>query len=112
MEFCGVVIYTNDVCRLVEFYEFVLLEKSEGDDGHSAFPNRQLAIYNPGDVKISKIKNMSLMYYVENSDEAYDRLSKHPTVRILNEPTVKPWGVKSFQFLDPDGNEVSFLSKM
>ena len=34
----------------------------------------QLAIYNPGEVKISETKNISLMYFVENADYEYERL--------------------------------------
>lgn len=110
MRLIGVCIITNDVPRLVAFYTTVLQMEPEGDDIHSAFNVAQLAIYNPGVVQITRDKNMALMYFVDDVDAEYARLAALG-IENLVEPTVKPWGVKSFVFHDPDGNQVSFVQE-
>ncbi|MDF2652118.1 MAG: glyoxalase [Paenibacillus sp.] len=61
--------------------------------------------------ELSKIKtnrNLWLEFKVTNIDEEYERL-KDLGVTFIKEPTVQPWGNKSFYFSDPDGNPISFF---
>lgn len=111
MKFRGAVIYTNNVQKMVDFYELISGEKGEDDLGHMGFDSLQLAIYNPGEVKVGKDKNITLMYSVEYVEALYKKkLESMYSGLILNNPTKKSWGVTSFQVQDPEGNELSFLS--
>ncbi len=112
MKLCGVCIITNDVLRLVSFYKEVFGLQPVGDKIHSAFDDMQLAIWNPGNVQTSRIKNISLMYFVENADDEYERLRRIDGIEDISKPIKQPWGVKAFSFKDPDGNEVNFLEKL
>lgn len=62
MKLCGVCIMTNDVLRLADFYKEVFWIDPVGDKVHSAFDDMQHAIWNPGNIDISSVKNMFLMY--------------------------------------------------
>ena len=111
MKFCGACILTDNVPRLVDFYKVIFRSEPNGDEIHSSFDDFQLAIWNSGTVKVVKDKNMSLMYFVEDADAEYERLQQsNLEITFISAPTVKPWGVKSFAFLDPDGNEINFLA--
>jgi len=103
---------TNDVSRLAAFYKEIFCMRSAGDEVHSAFDDMQLAIWNPGDINISITKNMSLMYFVDDAEYEYERLSLIEGIEGISKPVIQPWGVKAFSFKDPDGNEVSFLEQL
>lgn len=111
MKLCGVCILTNDVPKLVRFYEAVFCAKVLGDAVHSSFDEMQLAIWNPGNVEVSLQKNMELMYIVEDANREYERLHALDTdIEFVSAPADMPWGVRAFVFKDPDGNKVNFLS--
>lgn len=112
MRLCGACIITNDVPRLVAFYKEVFGLQPVGDEIHSGFDDMQLAIWNPGNVEISKMKNMSLMYFVDDADYEYKRLIKIDGILEVTQPVEQPWAVKAFSFRDPDGNEISFLQQL
>ena len=113
MKLCGVCIMTHNVPILVEFYEKVLQCKPAGNDVHTSFDDAQLAIWNPGGVKISEYKNMSLMYFVDDADKEYERLiNLNIGIEFQSKPEDQPWGVRAFVFYDPDKNEISFLSQL
>lgn len=102
---------TNDVLKLVEFYEFVLQCDAEGDETHTSFDEAQLAIWNPGSISISEQKNMSLMYFVDDADVEYERLKESKlNIKFQSQPKEEPWGVKAFVFFDPDENEINFIA--
>ncbi len=112
MQLCGVCILTNDAPRLAAFYETVLREKPDAQGQHFGFSRAQLAVYNPGGVRVAEDKNMSLMYYVPDAAAEYERLLKElPGIRITSPPERRPWGAFSFWSLDPDGNTVSLVEK-
>ena len=112
MKLCGVCILTNDAPRLAAFYEMALEIKPFAEGEHYGFDGAQLAVYNPGDVRVTEDKNMSLMFYVDDIDAEYERLRKAiPGIRVTSPPERRPWGAYSFWFLDPDGNTVSFVEK-
>ena len=101
--------------RLAEFYSQVLGVKAEGDNIHAAFPDFQLAIWNPGNIDEGKFQTseryFTLMYEVDDVDEEYKRLKQLDIqIEFVQEPTTFPWGVRSFSFKDPDGNNIDFLS--
>ena len=109
MKLCGVCIITNNVSRLADFYKEVFCVEPEGDSVHTGFNDKQLAIWNPGNVDISNVKNMSLMYYVQDAQYEYERLNQIKNIADITKPEKQPWGVIAFTFKDPDGNEVSII---
>lgn len=112
MKFCGVCILTCDAPRLAAFYEVVLQESPLVEGQHFGFENAQLAVYNPGGVRVAEDKNMSLMYFVPDLMAEYRRLTEAlPGLRVTSPPERRPWGAFSFWFLDPDGNTVSLIEK-
>ena len=111
MKFCGACIITDNVSRLSDFYSKVFKSLPEGNDNHVAFNDMNLAIWNPGNTETSEIKNMSLMYFVDDAMSEYERLSTIDGIKIVSLPEKQPWGVTAFVFKDPDGNEINFIQQ-
>jgi predicted enzyme related to lactoylglutathione lyase len=53
--------------------------------------------------------NTILSFNVDDCDTEYKRLLVLGA-EIHNEPKTHPWGARSFQFKDPDGNILNFRS--
>lgn len=53
--------------------------------------------------------NTILSFNVDDLDVEYRRLISLGA-EMINEPTTHPWGARSFQFKDPDGNILNFRS--
>lgn len=111
MKFCGACIITDNVSKLSDFYSKVFKSLPEGNENHVAFNDMNLAIWNPGNTKTSEIKNMSLMYFVDDAIIEYERLSTIDGIKMVSLPETKPWGVTAFVFKDPDGNEINFIQQ-
>jgi len=106
MKLKEVCIETNDAPRLAEFYRIVLQEEPFVEGSHYGFS--KIAVYNPGDVKVPKEKNVWLTFSDENIDALYERLLLEiPDIEIISPPERKPWGAYSFWFVDPDGNKIA-----
>lgn len=106
MKLSGVCIETNDAPRLAEFYKIFLQEEPFVEGSHYGFS--KIAVYNPGNVEVAKIKNVWLSFSDSNIDTLYERLLRDITgVEIISPPERKPWGAYSFWFLDPDGNKIA-----
>jgi uncharacterized glyoxalase superfamily protein PhnB len=111
-------VITNNVKRLVEFYEPVLLCKAKwsGED-YAEFSTGQgvLAIFSsqaqekyiPGSAKAEENKSVVLEFRVTDVDREYRRLQSLVKVWVKM-PTTQPWGTRSIYFRDPDGNLVDF----
>ncbi len=113
-------VITNDVRRLVDFYEPILAQKAKwsGKD-YAEFPTGagMLALFSaeaqekyiPGSAEAAKNKSMILEFRVANVDQEYGRLQN--LVKIwVKPPTTQPWGTRSIYFRDPDGNLVDFYT--
>ncbi|MBN1777036.1 MAG: VOC family protein [Clostridiales bacterium] len=112
MQLSGVCILTDDAPGLAAFYELVFREAPVAEGNHYGFNGAQLAVYDPGGVRVVPDKNMSLMYYVPDLMREYERLLRElPQINITSPPERRPWGAFSFWFTDPDGNTVSFIEK-
>jgi len=106
MRFFGACIITDNAARLAEFYKIVFQEEPFVEGGHYGFGN--LAIWDPGDVKMSEEKNIWLQFSVADIDALYGRLLREiPGIEIISPPERKPWGAYSFWFADPDGNKIA-----
>ena len=106
MKFGGVCITTDDAPRLAAFYKIVFQEEPHVEGRHYAFGN--LAVWDPGDVKMAPDKNIWLQFGDADIDALYGRLLREiPDIKIISPPERKPWGAYSFWFLDPDGNKIA-----
>ena len=120
IKFTDVCFITNDVLRLRAFYETVFGVKAEGDEIHSGlsidgltfvFDHVDIADENPTFRYISAggANNVIVGFNVDDVDAEYQRLLPLGA-QMLNEPKTHPWGARSFQFKDPDGNILNFRS--
>ncbi len=112
MKFCGACIITDNVSRLSDFYSNVFKSLPEENENHAAFNDMNLAIWNPGNAEISKVKNMSLMYFIDDAKYEYERLLTIDGIEMVSKPEKQPWDVVAFTFKDPDGNEVNFIQQL
>ena len=115
-KFTDLCFVTNDLLRLRAFYETVIGGKAGGDEWHSPLEVGGLHIvflleknsdfyYEYAD----GTGNTILSFNVDDCDVEYKRLL-NLGAEMLNEPTTHPWGARSFQFRDPDGNILNFRS--
>ncbi len=120
IQFTDVCYITNDVLRLRAFYEVVFNVKAEGNEIHSGisidgstlvFDHVDIADENATFryVEAGVANNVIVGFNVDNVDAEYSRLLTLGA-EMLNEPTTHPWGARSFQFRDPDGNILNFRS--
>lgn len=111
MIFEGICLITNDVKRLSEFYQKVLQTTSDSDDDiHQEIKTRGAflsILYCDQATKGNPY--MSMAFTVDDVDDEFVRL-KSLGIKIIDEPTVRPWGAKNMRFCDPDGNFVVFRS--
>ena len=106
MKFGGVCITTDNAPRLAEFYKTVFQEEPFVEGSHYGFGN--LAVWDPGSVKLAKDKNIWLSFSDADIDALYERLLREiPGIEIISPPERKPWGAYSFWFADPDGNKIA-----
>jgi catechol 2,3-dioxygenase-like lactoylglutathione lyase family enzyme len=113
-------VITNDVRRLVDFYEPVLaLQAKWSGADYAEFPTGVgvLAIFSaeaqekyiPGAAVTAKNKSLILEFKVADVDQEYARLQN--LVKLwVKPPSTQPWGTRSIYFRDPDGNLVDFYT--
>lgn len=111
---------TNDVKRLVEFYEPILTLKAKrtGEDYAefqtgvgvlAVFSEDAQEKYIPGSAEAAKNKSVVLQFRVGDVDQEYRRLQGLVKTWV-KPPTNQPWGTRSIYFRDPDGNLVDFYA--
>ena len=114
-------IITNDVERLVSFYEnissisatrytpdFAELTTSRGTLAIGS--TRTLSLFHAEDqLKPEANRSVILEFLVEDVDAEFSRL-KNQLSGLVQEPTTMPWGNRSLLFRDPDGNLVNFFT--
>ncbi|OBZ18134.1 glyoxalase [Bacillus sp. FJAT-27264] len=119
MNFASVRIITDDVDRLVEFYEKVMgvsAERPAPVFAELALPSCTLAIghsqtaglFGAGSVVAANNHSVIIEFRVDDVEAEYTRLK--PFVdEWVQEPTTMPWGNRSVLFRDPDGNLVNLF---
>jgi uncharacterized glyoxalase superfamily protein PhnB len=111
---------TNNVKRLVEFYEPILAlnatrpsedyaEFSTGVGVLAIFSEEAQERYVPGSTKAANNKSIVLEFRVADVDQQYRRLQSAVKTWV-KPPTTQPWGTRSIYFRDPDGNLVDFYT--
>ncbi len=120
IQFTDVCLITGDVLRLRTFYETVFNGTAEGDEIHSTLiaggvaftfdsvaPLQESSVFHY--VSTGGANNVIIGFNVDDVDAEYKRLLPLG-VEMLNQPTTHPWGARSFQFKDPEGNILNFRS--
>lgn len=117
MNFVSVRIITNDVDRLVAFYEKVTCVSAKRHAPVFAefhMPSCILAIMHSqtmqpaGSARPTDNHTVIIEFRVHDVDAEYTRLK--PLVdEWVQEPTTMPWGYRSALFRDPDGNLVNLF---
>lgn len=119
MNFASVRVITDDVDRLVEFYEEVLgitAERPAPVFAELVLPSCTLAIghsqtvplFGVGSAVAADNRSVILEFRVHDVDAEYERLK--PIVDDwVNEPTTMPWGNRAILFRDPDGNLINLF---
>jgi len=113
---------TNDVPRLVGFYQAVLgiQPKTSGADYAefhtgagvlAVFSASAQEKYLPGSAEPAKNRSAILEFKVDDVDAEYARLKDVVKVWV-KPPTNQPWGTRSIYFRDPDGNLIDFWSPL
>jgi catechol 2,3-dioxygenase-like lactoylglutathione lyase family enzyme len=111
---------TDDVNRLVRFYESILALKAQrsGEDYAefhtgvgvlAVFSAVSQEKYIPGSAEAVKNKSAILEFQVTDVDKEYARLQSLVKTWV-KPPSTQPWGTRSIYFRDPDGNLVDFYA--
>jgi uncharacterized glyoxalase superfamily protein PhnB len=109
-------VITNNVERLVSFYEPILALKAERpSEEYAEFHTGGgvLAIFSaeaqekciPESAEAEKNRSMILEFRVADVDQEYLRLQSFVKTWV-KPPSTQPWGTRSIYFRDPDGNLV------
>ncbi|MFA6729693.1 MAG: VOC family protein [Eubacteriales bacterium] len=127
IKFTDLCLISNDVPRLVAFYENIFgvtvdmygINGAKQSDIHSSINIGGLYLTIDsvkiadnsmfGYVSAQSSNNTLLCFNVDNIDAEYKRLLDLG-VEMQSEPKTHPWGARSFQFKDPDGNIINFRS--
>ncbi|MBA2937459.1 VOC family protein [Paenibacillus sp. CGMCC 1.16610] len=120
MNFASVRIITDDVDRLVDFYEKVMgvsAERPAPVFAELVVPSCTLAIghsqtvqlFGAGSAVAANNRTVIIEFHVHDVDAEYERLK--PFVdEWVNEPTTMPWGNRAVLFRDPDGNLINLFT--
>ncbi len=120
MQFASIRVATNDLDRIVAFYEDITGHKAVRPAPGFAvfgFGNAQIAFsdesliqrFNAGIVTAAANRGVIIEFQVDDVDAARAGLGEG--VAIAMEPTDMPWGNRSMLLRDPDGNAVNVFSR-
>ena len=121
MVFASIRIITNDIRRIVSFYEKIIKINAVWSTDLFAeivTPSFTIAIGHSSALGLSKAgevarpaDNHSVIFefLVGDVDAEWERI-KTLVGDVIQEPTTLPWGNRSLLFLDPDGNLVNFFA--
>lgn len=120
MQFASIRIITDDLDRLVGFYEQVTgvpAHRPAPPFAELVLPSVTLAIghsqtvplFGAGSARAADNHSVIIEFRVDDVDAEYARLA--PSVADwVQEPTTMPWGNRSMLFRDPDGNLVNLFT--
>lgn len=120
MDFVSIRIITDDVARLVEFYERATgAEAARATEDFAELRTRHatlaiagtrtVPLFAPGAARPEDNRSVILEFLVEDVDRVYENLSGLVD-DFVTKPTTMPWGNRSLLFRDPDGNLVNFFT--
>lgn len=119
MDFVSTRIITDDIERLVRFYERLGLKATwlTGEFAELVSPSCTLAIgttrtmnqFFAGAAVAASNRSVIIEFRVQDADEEYGKLQAIGA-HVEQAPTTQPWGNRSVLFRDPDGNLVNFFT--
>jgi predicted enzyme related to lactoylglutathione lyase len=120
MDFVSIRIITDDIARLVEFYERAtgvratwanddFAELATGSATLAIGSTRTVALFAAGSARPAANSTVITEFLVDDVDGVHQSL-KSIVGDFVNEPTTMPWGNRSLLFRDPDGNLVNFFT--
>jgi predicted enzyme related to lactoylglutathione lyase len=120
MQFASVRIITDDLDRLVSFYEHVTgvtAERPAPPFAELVMPSATLAIghsqtvglFGAGSARAADNHSVIVEFRVDDVDAEHARLQDLVETWV-QEPTTMPWGNRSILFRDPDGNLVNLFT--
>ncbi len=120
MDFVSIRVVTDDVDRLVTFYERVTgLSARRRSELFAELPTpagtlaiagtRTIELFGAGAAHAADNHSVIIEFRVEDVDRAHAELRGLGVEPVL-EPTTQPWGNRSLLFRDPDGNLVNFFT--
>jgi catechol 2,3-dioxygenase-like lactoylglutathione lyase family enzyme len=120
MNFVSIRIITDDIKRLVRFYEEVTgLSPTwyTEDFAELATPSCTLAIgakrtmdlFGAGAARPADNHSAIIEFLVDDVDSEYQKLARLVS-DFVQPPTTQPWGNRSLLFRDPDGNLINFFT--
>ncbi|WP_327399309.1 VOC family protein [Streptomyces sp. NBC_01288] len=120
MNFVSIRVITDDVARLVGFYEQVTgvtATWSTPDFAELATPactlaiasTRTVALFGTDSARPAANHSVITEFRVADVDAEYERLAPLDC-EIVQKPTTMPWGNRSLLFRDPDGNLINFFT--
>jgi len=120
MDFVSTRIITDDIRRLVRFYEAVsgLPATWYTDDfAELATPSctlaigstRTMALFGADAARPAANHSAIIEFRVADVDKEYEKLAQ-VIGEVVQPPTTQPWGNRSLLFRDPDGNLINFFT--
>jgi len=117
MKLASVRFIAADIKQMVAFYEMVIGRKAEwlapvfaeivGPGATLAIGAKEtVALWKEGNGEPGANRTAYLEFQVEDIDAEFERLRNK--VQLVHEMKTMPWGNRTFQFRDPEGNAVSF----
>lgn len=111
---------TDDVARLVDFYERVtgrpavwrgpvFAELRFGGATLAIASTATVPVFAPGAATAAANRSVIVEFLVEDVDAAYQRLAA-TLDDVVTVPTTMPWGNRSLIVRDPDGNLVNLFA--
>ncbi|GIH17139.1 VOC family protein [Rugosimonospora africana] len=120
MNLVSIRIITEDVARLVDFYEratgvradwatedFAELRTASGTLAIGS--TRTVSLFAPGSARPADNRTVIIEFLVDDVDGVHQNLASF-VEDFVNEPTTMPWGNRSLLCRDPDGNLVNFFT--
>jgi catechol 2,3-dioxygenase-like lactoylglutathione lyase family enzyme len=120
MDFASNRVITDDVARLVAFYEQVTgMTAQWGSEQFAQLvtpvgtlaiaSTRTMELFGAGAAHAADNRSVLIEFRVDDVDGEAGKL-RELGVELVLEPTTQPWGNRSVLFRDPDGNLVNFFS--
>ena len=120
MELVSIRIITDDVARLVAFYEQATGATAIwGNEVFAELPTalgtlavadtRTVPLFGSGAAEPGANRSVVIEYLVDDVDASYEKL-RGLVEHVVTEPTTMPWGNRALLLRDPDGNLVNFFT--
>jgi catechol 2,3-dioxygenase-like lactoylglutathione lyase family enzyme len=120
MNFVSLRVITNDIKRLVRFYEQVTgLSATWYTEDFAELPTssctlaigskRTMELFGSGAARPADNHTAIIEFRVDDVDQEFNKL-KGVLDEFVQEPTTQPWGNRSLLFRDPDENLINFFA--